>query len=320
MASNRSAYRNLSESEHLPVQLRAFWWDATCGQKDWDAVLLHDGAGKVVAAMPYHLEHKWGLRFLRAAPWATYGGMYLRKPPSDRLYRQQAFEQQLSRRLMEHLPAADVVHFNFHPFWQEVAAFRQMGAQVLCRTTYVFDAGMDAATIHRQMAPAARNHLRKARREGVLINRGGDVAGFCSLLVQRLGRKVVQSFGGCAALQRLYAGLLEQQAGLLLEARDDALGELLAACLLVWDDQCLHFLLSAQSKRGRQSRSMYLLIWEAIKLAARKKLAFDFNGSILPGVEPVFRNFGARRQAYLELLWGRSLKGSLGVWAFCARR
>ncbi len=312
MASNRPAYRILSESQYLPVQSRAFWWDATCGEEGWDAVLLPDKIGECLAAMPYRIEHKWGLRFLRAAPWATYGGVYLKPQASDRLYRQQAFEQQMSRSLLEHLPAADVLHFNFHPSWREVSAFRQMGAHALCRTTYVFDAGMDAAVIHRQMASSVRNHLRKARREGLSIEEGRDATAFCTLLERTLGGKVLRAAGGCDSLVRLYAALLQHQSGLLLEARALS-GKLLAACLLVWDEHCLHFLLSAQNEEGRRLSAMYLLIWESIKLAARKGLAFDFNGSMLPAVESVFRSFGARRQTYVELLWGRSLKGRLGV-------
>jgi hypothetical protein len=45
-------------------------------------------------------------------------------------------------------------------------------------------------------------------------------------------------------------------------------------------------------ERYNDSGAMSLLFWNAIKLASEKGLAFNFEGSMIPGVERFFRSFG----------------------------
>jgi lipid II:glycine glycyltransferase (peptidoglycan interpeptide bridge formation enzyme) len=53
---------------------------------------------------------------------------------------------------------------------------------------------------------------------------------------------------------------------------------------------------------------MSALLWHAILEAKRKgNQWFDFEGSMDPGVERFFRNFGARRELYMVLRKNRSL-------------
>jgi len=55
-------------------------------------------------------------------------------------------------------------------------------------------------------------------------------------------------------------------------------------------------------------KALPALLWHAIKYALNKgKKAFDFEGSMDPGVEQFFRNFGGNRELYLVLKKNDSL-------------
>lgn len=309
----KDRYRELCRrGAPIPVQAQAFWWDVTCGENGWDVVLIVNDQEEVLAAWPYRIERKYGLRILRAAPLATYGYIYLRCSPSSRVYKQQALEQHLSNLLLQKLPAFDLAHLNLHPAHAEIAAFRRAGARCYFSTTYVFDALTDVSYIHARMAPSVRNHLRKARKAGLRVAIGDDIGEFQILLEQTFLRKQLPTPQAIDTLNVLHASIQKKGAGCLLGVFDSG-GKMQAGALLAWDSGCLHFLLSGQSESGRQKRAMYLLIWEAVKLAARKQLMFDFDGSMLPEIEPVFRAFGAKRQAYMELIWSRTFRAKVAL-------
>ena len=55
----------------------------------------------------------------------------------------------------------------------------------------------------------------------------------------------------------------------------------------------------------RTSGAIPLLLWEGVKRAGARGLKFDFEGSMLPKVEPVFASFGATQVPYFRLRKGR---------------
>ena len=51
----------------------------------------------------------------------------------------------------------------------------------------------------------------------------------------------------------------------------------------------------------RTSGAISILLWRAIQDMAAKGLAFDFEGSMLPQVEPLYRAFGATPKHYFQI-------------------
>jgi hypothetical protein len=47
-----------------------------------------------------------------------------------------------------------------------------------------------------------------------------------------------------------------------------------------------------------------LLLWEGIQFAAAKKCTFDFEGSMIPNVENMFRSFGGKLTPYSKIYKG----------------
>ena len=57
-----------------------------------------------------------------------------------------------------------------------------------------------------------------------------------------------------------------------------------------------------------------LLLWEAIRRVAPRTAVFDFEGSMLQGVEGVNRRFGARQAPYLVVTRdGRRMRAATAV-------
>ncbi|MFN4257536.1 MAG: GNAT family N-acetyltransferase, partial [Saprospiraceae bacterium] len=106
-----------------------------------------------------------------------------------------------------------------------------------------------------------------------------------------------------ATLERVWAALSKHGCGRLFFATDRISGELHAACLLAWDAHSAHLLMSGSDPSLRQSGAGVLLQWEAILYAknALNLSVFDFEGSMLPEVERVRRDFGAKQRPYFRV-------------------
>ena len=63
----------------------------------------------------------------------------------------------------------------------------------------------------------------------------------------------------------------------------------------------MYYLTSGVDQKYKSTGLISLLIWEAIKLAAKMKLSFDFEGSMNKTIEPFFRSFNPEVQHYYNV-------------------
>ena len=60
----KDLYRELWTKEpSIPIFSRGWWLDATAGEENWDVALVRHG-NQVMAAMPYMLRRRYGMKVL----------------------------------------------------------------------------------------------------------------------------------------------------------------------------------------------------------------------------------------------------------------
>ena len=73
-----SEWTKLSGNADLPIFMQSWWLDAVCAGKEWDVMLYPadaDSADKVVAAMPYLIRKRLGVKFVIMPQMTQIGGM-----------------------------------------------------------------------------------------------------------------------------------------------------------------------------------------------------------------------------------------------------
>jgi hypothetical protein len=113
-------------------------------------------------------------------------------------------------------------------------------------------------------------------------------------------------------VRRLDAACVARDCRLILIGEDDT-GRPQAVLYLIWDSESAYYLMGGADPALRTSGAMSLLMWEAIKHAARVTKAFDFEGSMIEPIERFFRAFGPRQTPYMHLFRTRSLKGRVAA-------
>ncbi|MBX4261737.1 GNAT family N-acetyltransferase [Clostridium estertheticum] len=87
----------------------------------------------------------------------------------------------------------------------------------------------------------------------------------------------------------------------------DSQNNLHAALYLVYDRNSAYYLLGGADPEFRSSGAMYLNIFEAIKYSAKFTDKFDFEGSVVPQIESMFRSFGALQKQYFRISKNNSI-------------
>ena len=141
-----------------------------------------------------------------------------------------------------------------------------------------------------------RGDIRKAERQEVEVAEG-SLQEFVSIQAKTAEHKGFGSGQGNPVLERIDAAAAPRGARTILVARG-ADGLVHAGVYLVHDDRFTYYLAGGSDPALRSSGAGSLVVWAAIRTAAERGLGFDFEGSMIAGVERFFRAFGGEPAPY----------------------
>ena len=88
--------------------------------------------------------------------------------------------------------------------------------------------------------------------------------------------------------------------GIMYTAKDDE-GNVHACSYFVFDEKVFYYLIAGSDSAFRTSGAQTLILWEAIQYASKVSQIFDFEGSMVEGIETFFRRFGGVPVTYYEI-------------------
>ncbi len=279
------------------------WWHQAWGAQP-EIVVTTNGDGAITAGMALQLGRRFGFRAL-CRPAMT----PINAPVLGRTEHPSQVRQQLER-LFAGLPRLAFVDFAMHTGLLEPAQFDWLGFDALLGITYVIPAG--TADWRAAMTSRRRGQLKKARAElrqrNASLDNAPAIEEVAALLAETAAIKSYRR-SARAFLPRVAAwwhAVAERQAGRLYGLRA-ASGELLCATVLVWDRRKAYYLGGGLQPEIRRASHLNCLLFERmIDDALGRGLAFDFEGSVLPGVERYFREWGGQQQPTYRFIKIRS--------------
>lgn len=293
----KEIYASLALKESFPFQGQPWWLDAVCGRESWGAAIAFGDEGLPVGALPYGRTGWRGLPVLAMPPLTSYFPVWINAGRTQKLERSYHLENKTLKQLISQLPRCWMVSQHYQPGFDNGLPFSFQGFRVLTRYTYILDDLGDVARLNRGMESSVRNHIRKAR-QSVTVRRDGNWSELYEMIGHSFGRQGKKPPVSKELLQRADASLAERNMRTIYLAEDSR--RIHAAACVVFDGDRASFLASGAHPEYRSSGALYFLIWEALKDASRRVKTFDFEGSMHPPVERVFRSFGARRVPYLR--------------------
>lgn len=298
--AGQSNYRKLCQEHWVPIHSQDWWFDAVCGAEGWGASVLQNKDGQAIFACPYAITQRYGQTMLKNPPLTSYLTPWVQFPEGQSLVQQYGYLNRLVKEWEESLPKAAFHSFLFSPTWQNGMAFHRAGYEIGTRYTYLLENLQKGNQPWVGIKTAIRTKIRRAQKE-LTIAASQDYEAFSAIIDHSFRQKKLEFPLSKTRLLHLLQTLYQREKGQVYLARDRS-GQVHAGALVLLDGERAYYSLSGSDSSIRQSGATEALIWHILEdCIASKRNSFDFEGSMVLNVEPVFRYFGGQLTPYLQV-------------------
>ena len=301
--SAKEEYRKLCQTEEtIPVFSRDWWLDVVCGTNNWDVILIKEKE-TIQAALPYYLLR----RSIIFMPFYTQTMGIWFAPLSDdtKQISVQEHRQSICSQIITQLKPYKSFWQNFHYDFTDWLPFYWNGYSQTTRYTYLLKDLKNPDCLWENMSQQTRRNIKKAiERFHITVKQGISTDDFMQVYTQTFERQRKKNTQDTNVLQRLIEVCRERKQGDLWGGYDPQ-GRIHAAVFVVWQKQTAYYLAGGGDTELRQSGAHSLVMWEAIQHTAAYSDIFDLEGSMLPGVERFFREFGGIQTPYFSIKKGK---------------
>jgi hypothetical protein len=289
-----------SQRNDIPLFHQPWWLDIVCPE-NWDASIANDKNGNITAVMPYSWSKKY-MRFLSLQPVLTpyLGIIYFYPPDISKRTSIYSFENEHSNNIILNLPAHFLYQqYNFGIEFKNWYPFYLKKWVQTTRYTYILRNIKDHDLIWSGFTNTLKRQISSAKKECTFYE-SQSILDVFSLMKNSILKKNLKWGISDDLLLRLDEVLNEKQQRKILIARNIK-GEMISGIYVCWDSGTAYLLGLGMQKEAEDTNSVKMLIWESIKSASEKVDIFDFEGSMIPGVERLYRSFGGERTPYFEI-------------------
>ncbi len=316
MSANKTLYREFARLEkQLPVFLQPWWLDAVCGDTQWEVSLSVDSEGRIRGALPYHIRY-WKRLFKVILPpvLTPFSGIWIAPGiEGTAYYRENSRIKDILTDLIRQLPQVDYFIQNYHYSLTNWLPFYWAGYHQTTRYTHVLDITPAPEELLSQCKGSIRTDIRNGDRQ-FQYTRVEDCRVFCDIQRAMYASKRMKMPYSNSLIERIDKALCANGRRVILHAVDDS-GGVHAVVYLIIDGPTAYYWAGGAEPRWRKSNALTPLIWHAIGVSRTEGcIRYDFEGSMIPEVERVFRAFGAVQLPYFTVFKGRNkLFDAIGI-------
>lgn len=295
-------YRDFCRRVDVPLFANDYWLDAVCPD-EWDVFLIRKG-DRVVAALPYHEVHRFGLRFMLQpvftqflGPQVDYSGI------KDDEYSRRIFFRECMDELLGQIEKKKFAYCQIpmHRSCKDWLSFYWKGFRSTLKYTYVVENLSKGENIVERFSSSRRRDIKSAISKGITVSDNTlsirEFYEFHKECVGIKGEKLSYSF---KQLSDIYDTMSGKNRCLILSASDKT-GTVLSAVLVVFDVRSAYLLMTAVRRDRKADGAFGCLVNEAMQRCVGIVQYFDFEGSMINGVEQSYSKYGSSQKPYIYL-------------------
>jgi hypothetical protein len=239
------------------------------------------------AFLPYMLRKERDGYGLVLPPYTAFLGPVFLKPMKE------GKQYEAINGLYENLPELAYILHRWNPGQTNWLPAYWRGLSQETHYTYILTELDDEEKIWKNLSGRSRTSIRKAEKIHQIEELSDDFLVEKTVWMTKFQHNK-------AALTRLLQACKERNCRKILGARDES-GAITDLILLVWDKHRLYYLISLRDPEKPNLGGNSLLLWEAIKSLPEGIEVFDFEGSMIKGIESFFRSFGGRSDQIFQI-------------------
>ena len=297
--TNKERYREFYKSHPDICVFSAPWWlDAVAGNA-WDVILIED-SGSIIASFPYvYTKRKLGIKKIEMPQLTQKLGPYFVYKENMSYSHKIKYEHSLYQKIIDNLPYYDEFHINFDQYYKNWLSFYWSGFSQSTLYSYRLTEIKDYETLFKNFANYKRQKIKKGKnlftvKYDLLANDFYDY-----FLGAIKTRDVVIGFS-FELFMSIYNAVYAANQGKVFYCIDSA-NNIHAVALIVWDNTTAYYLIGMRKPEYTNSGGTEFLIFEVIKYVSQFVDIFDFEGSMIKGVEEAYRYFGTQQTEYYSI-------------------
>lgn len=299
--SNRDLYIDFfNQHSDICIFSSPWWLDTVCGKDNWDVVLVEDKNGCIIASFPYMVtKDMLGIKKIsmprltqKLGPYIIYNANKISE------MKKLGYEHEVYNQIIHKFPKFDTFSINFDQQYKNWLAFYWAGFRQTSFYSYRISNIKNHEIVFREYAKFKKQKIKKAQTlklkydldfnsfydyfEGVIKERGDKVSYSRDLFI------------------RICKASYDHNSGRVFYCIDEK-NNIHAVNLTVWDKNVAYYLVAMRKNEYRNSGGTEFLLDETIKYVSQFVNTFDFEGSMIQGVEESFRWYGAHQTEYYNI-------------------
>ena len=297
--TNKEKYNELVKNETtFSVYDQPWWLDAVCGADNWD-VYLYEKKGNIIGAMPVYIKKRLGIKYFSQPPFTQHNGVWIKYTENQVESKRLSLEKEVINGLLDQIESSDCVFYQQaqSPNLTNWLPFYWRGYKQTTHYTYRINDIEDTEKLFQNFQPNKKKHIRKAIKAEMVVKFDLQPEIFYEFHKKSLEKQGKTIFYDLTMFKKMHDAAYANNSGrtIYLESKD---GKLLCALFNLWDSNYGYDLISAIDPNIRSSGAPDFLVYSMIKYLSDKVHGYDFEGSMIEGVEESFRHFGAIQTPY----------------------
>mgnify|MGYP001188825902 CR=1 FL=1 len=295
---NKNKYIKFCHVEkQIPIFSQPWWLDVVCGKDNWDVILVSKGSD-ILATFPYYIQRNRGMTCICMPTLTQKLGPYIKYPERQKYTSRLSYERDVMQDIIKQLPSYDVFSVNFDYKYTNWLPFYWNQFKQTTRYTYIIENILDIDSVVKNFDSRKKSSLKKGMGN---LNIRYDLSStefitFYQTCLKKKGKHLSYSSDlFCNVCKAAY----NNEQGRIVCAVDDE-DRIHGAIFYVWDDNSAYVLVTAFDSEC-SSDAPTLLIYQLIKDSSTHSKVFDFEGSMIDGVELSYRRFGTIQKPYFYI-------------------
>jgi len=269
---------------------------------DWHVIIIFDEKGNILAGLPLTIQTKFTFKYAVQPILAKYWGIMFRDDSDKTVYNEFHYKAKYSKLIIDHLPRnIRYFSFNFSPYFDYPVPFHWAKYSLDARFTYILDISKPYESIKEHYKNSLRTKLSGFDPDNFVLEENINFEDHRKVFETKFNLKdfhITEEY--FAKLNSLYDHFKENDMARFYSLKSQS-GESAVSILFFYFRDTVYFYLGLLNPSFRDYPIKPYLIDKEIKNQCEKYQFFDFQGSMISGVESFVRSFGARPVSYLNI-------------------
>lgn len=268
----------------------------------WSAVIVFDDHERITAALPLTTSSKFSIKYAAQPILAKYLGLMFGNGGDKTVYNEYHYKSKFAKLIIDHIPVSiRYFSYNFSPAFDYPVPFHWAGFVLEPKYTYYLDISKSCEEIRSHFKNSLRNKLSGFNSGNFTVDINKDFEEHEKVFGTRFTYRdfnITDEY--FRKLKEIYEVFMPRDMARFYSIRSQG-GETAASILFLYFRKTIYFYLGLLNPEFKEFPVKPYLINREIERCCQQFDTFDFQGSMIPGVESFVRSFGASPVHYLNI-------------------